>query len=97
MPFSLQLQPNVHNIVITHNSAISDELFSAMLSGGGVTFCTGNDYYKFNYNWICRSGQLHRMSAVLHETICIRVKYDSGDGQEFSQKYTVVTPRKGEK
>ena len=20
---------------------------------GGVTFCTGSDYYKFNYNWIC--------------------------------------------
>jgi hypothetical protein len=70
MPFSLQLHPNVHNMMITHNSAISDELFSATLSGGGgFTFCTGNDYYKFNYNWICGTGQLHRVSAMLHETI----------------------------
>ena len=34
---------------------------------------------------------------MLHQTIRIHVKYDSGDGQEFSQKYTVVTPKKGEK
>ena len=69
---------------------------SATLSGV-VTFCTGNNYYQFNYNWICGTGQLHRVSAVLHETIRIRVKYDSGEGQEFSQKYTVVTLRQGEK
>ena len=22
-------------------------------AAGGVTFCTGADYYKFNYNWVC--------------------------------------------
>jgi hypothetical protein len=77
MSFCVQLQPNVHSNLITYNSAIGDELFSATLSGGGVTFCTGNDYYKFNYNWICGTGQWHRVSAELHETTRIRVKYDS--------------------
>ena len=29
-------------------------MFSATPSGaGGVSFCTGSDYYKFNYNWVC--------------------------------------------
>jgi len=29
-------------------------LFSVTPAGsGGVTICTGSDYYKFNYNWIC--------------------------------------------
>ena len=23
------------------------------LGAGGVNFCIGSDYYKFNYNWIC--------------------------------------------
>jgi hypothetical protein len=53
-PYCLQLQVNVHNNYITNNSSLGDELFSGTLSGGGgVTFCTGNDYYKFNYNWVC--------------------------------------------
>ena len=31
-----------------------DELFSSTPAGaGGVSFCTGADYYKFNYNWLC--------------------------------------------
>jgi hypothetical protein len=54
LPFCLQLHPNVHNNMITDNSSIGDELFSATLSGGGgASFCTGNDYYKFNFNWVC--------------------------------------------
>jgi hypothetical protein len=54
LPMCLQLNANVHNNSITQNSSIGDELFSATLAGGGgVTFCTGNDYYKFNYNWVC--------------------------------------------
>jgi len=36
------------------NSSTGDELFSATPAGaGGVSFCTGSDYYKFNYNWVC--------------------------------------------
>jgi hypothetical protein len=54
MPDCFQLHPNVHNNSITANSSIGDELFSGTLSGGGgISFCTGNDYYKFNFNWIC--------------------------------------------
>jgi hypothetical protein len=54
LPFCLQLGVNVHNNYITNNSSLGDELFSATLSGGGgVTFCTGNDYYLFNFNWVC--------------------------------------------
>jgi len=53
-PYCLQLQVNVHNNFVTNNSSLGDELFSGTLSGGGgVTFCTGNDYYSFNYNWVC--------------------------------------------
>ncbi|MBA0083721.1 MAG: hypothetical protein HRJ53_01880, partial [Acidobacteria bacterium Pan2503] len=54
LPYCLQLQVNVHNNYVTTNSSLGDELFSGTLSGGGgVTFCTGNDYYLFNYNWVC--------------------------------------------
>jgi IPT/TIG domain len=54
LPYCLQLQVNVHNNYITNNSSLGDELFSGTLAGSGaVTFCTGNDYYAFNYNWVC--------------------------------------------
>jgi hypothetical protein len=54
LPYCLQLAVNVHNNFVTNNSSLGDELFSATLAGGGgLTFCTGNDYYKFNYNWVC--------------------------------------------
>ncbi len=45
---------NVHHNAITSNSSTGDELFSATPAGaGGVSFCTGADFYKFNYNWVC--------------------------------------------
>jgi hypothetical protein len=54
LPFCLDLNVNVHNNYITNNSSLGDELFSGTLAGGGgVTFCTGADYYKFNNNWVC--------------------------------------------
>ena len=54
LPNCFQLEVNVHNNYITNNSSLGDELFSATLAGGGgTTFCTGNDYYLFNYNWVC--------------------------------------------
>ena len=53
-PYCFDLNVNVHNNAITDNSSTGDELFSATLAGGGgTTFCTGSDYYKFDYNWIC--------------------------------------------
>ncbi len=45
---------NIHNNDISLNSSTGDELFSATPAGaGGASFCTGSDYYKFNYNWVC--------------------------------------------
>jgi hypothetical protein len=54
LPFCYDLHVSVHNNAVTRNSSIGDEAFSATpAAAGGVTFCTGADYYKFNYNWIC--------------------------------------------
>jgi len=54
LPYCHDLNVNVHNNAITLNSSTGDELFSATPAGaGGVSFCTGSDYYKFNYNWVC--------------------------------------------
>ena len=54
MPYCFQNYVNVHNNLVTSNTSIGDELFSGTPAGaGGVSFCTGSDYYKFNYNWVC--------------------------------------------
>jgi hypothetical protein len=67
LPYCLQLQVNVHNNFITNNSSLGDELFSATLAGGGgVTFCTGNDYYKFNYNWVCGNVSAGEGGGLVH-------------------------------
>jgi hypothetical protein len=53
-PFCFNLHVNVHNNSVTANTSIGDELFSGTPAGaGGVSMCTGADYYKFNYNWVC--------------------------------------------
>jgi hypothetical protein len=54
LPYCFDLNVNVHNNMVTANTSIGDELFSGTPAGaGGVSFCTGADYYKFNYNWLC--------------------------------------------
>ncbi len=54
LPYCFNMNVNVHNNMVTSNSSTGDELFSSTPAGaGGVTFCTGADYYKFNYNWVC--------------------------------------------
>jgi hypothetical protein len=54
LPYCHNLNVNVHHNAITSNSSTGDELFSATPAGaGGVSFCTGSDFYKFNYNWVC--------------------------------------------
>ena len=54
LPYCHNLNVNIHHNSITLNSSTGDELFSATPAGaGGVSFCTGSDYYKFNYNWLC--------------------------------------------
>jgi hypothetical protein len=54
LPHCFDTNVNVHHNSVTLNASEGDELFSATPSGaGGVAFCTGADYYKFNYNWVC--------------------------------------------
>jgi hypothetical protein len=54
LPFCFDTNVNVHHNSVTLNSSTGDELFSSTPAGaGGVTFCTGADFYKFNYNWVC--------------------------------------------
>jgi hypothetical protein len=54
LPYCYDINVNVHNNAVTLNTSIGDELFSGTPTGaGGVSFCTGADYYKFNYNWVC--------------------------------------------
>jgi hypothetical protein len=54
LPYCHNMNVNVHNNYVSLNSSTGDELFSATPAGaGGVSFCTGSDYYKFNNNWVC--------------------------------------------
>jgi hypothetical protein len=54
LPYCFDENVNVHNNAITSNSSTGDELFSATPAGaGGVSFCSGADFYKFNNNWLC--------------------------------------------
>ena len=53
-PYLLNMNVSVHNNSVTFNASYGDELGSnTPASAGGVTICTGADYYKFNYNWVC--------------------------------------------
>jgi hypothetical protein len=53
-PYCNNLNLNIHNNDISLNSSTGDELFSGTPAGaGGISICTGADYYKFNYNWVC--------------------------------------------
>jgi hypothetical protein len=54
LPFMLNHHVYVHNNAVTSNTAYGDELNSnTPAASGGVTFCDGSDYYRFNYNWVC--------------------------------------------
>jgi hypothetical protein len=54
LPYCLNTHANVHHNSITSNSSTGDELFSGTPAGaGGVSICTGADFYQFNYNWVC--------------------------------------------
>jgi hypothetical protein len=53
-PYCHNVNVNIHNNYVSLNSSTGDELFSATPAGaGGISFCTGADNYKFNYNWVC--------------------------------------------
>jgi hypothetical protein len=67
LPFCLDTHVNLHNNFIASNASLGDELFSGTLSGGGgVTFCSGADYYKFQYNWVCGNLSSGEGGGVTH-------------------------------
>ena len=52
--YGFNIDVKVHNNSVTQNASIGGELTATSASGaGGVTFCTGSDSYRFNYNWVC--------------------------------------------
>ncbi|WGS40885.1 Ig-like domain-containing protein [Burkholderia sp. JSH-S8] len=54
LAFMYNTHVNVHHNAVTSNAAYGDEINSTTPSAaGGVTFCSGSDYYHFNYNWVC--------------------------------------------
>jgi hypothetical protein len=67
LPYCLDVHVNVHNNMIANNSSLGDELFSGTLAGGGgATFCTGSDYYMFQYNWVCGNLSSAEGGGVAH-------------------------------
>ena len=67
-PFLYDHDVKVHNNSITSNSSYGDELFSSTPSAaGGATFCTGADYYHFNYNWVCGNLSTGDGGGLAHE------------------------------
>ena len=54
LPYCQNVNVNIRNNYIASNSSTGDELFAATPAGsGGISICTGSDYYKFNWNWVC--------------------------------------------
>lgn len=67
LPYCFNLNVNVHHNMVTSNTSIGDELFSGTPAGaGGVAFCTGSDFYKFNYNWVCGNQSTGDGGGVAH-------------------------------
>jgi uncharacterized repeat protein (TIGR01451 family) len=57
----------VHNNAVTSNASIGDALYSSTNSaGGGVTFCSGADGYRFNDNWVCGNLSSGDGGGVVH-------------------------------
>jgi hypothetical protein len=67
LPYCFDMDVNVHNNAVSQNSSLGDELFSSTPAGaGGVTFCNGSDYYKFNFNWVCGNMSTGDGAGVAH-------------------------------
>ena len=67
LPYCFNVDVNVHNNSVTQNASLGDELFSSTPAGaGGVTFCNGSDYYKFDYNWVCGNMSTGDGAGVAH-------------------------------
>src|SRR5215469_5318164 len=58
---------NLHHNAVTDNLSLGDALYSGTPSAaGGVTFCTGADSYKFNFNWVCGNFSSGDAGGVAH-------------------------------
>jgi hypothetical protein len=67
LPYCFNLNVKMHNNAITANSSLGDELFSGTLAGGGgASFCSGADYYLFNYNWVCGNVSSAEGGGITH-------------------------------
>ena len=67
LPYCFDMNVNVHNNNISLNSSEGDELFSSTPAGaGGISFCTGSDFYKFNFNWICGNMSTGDGAGIAH-------------------------------
>ena len=67
LPFLLNQHVNIHHNSVTSNASYGDEINSTTpSSAGGVTFCTGADYYHFNYNWVCGNMSAGDGGGVAH-------------------------------
>ncbi len=67
LPYCFDMNVNVHHNMVTSNTSIGDELFSGTPAGaGGVSFCTGADYYSFKYNWVCGNQSTGDGGGVAH-------------------------------
>jgi hypothetical protein len=73
LPYCFDMDVHVHHNAVTQNSSLGDELFSSTPAGaGGVTFCNGSDYYRFNNNWVCGNMSTGDGAGVAH----IGLSYD---------------------
>lgn len=67
LPYCFDMDVNVHHNSVTQNSSLGDELFSSTPAGaGGVTFCNGSDYYRFQNNWVCGNMSTGDGAGVAH-------------------------------
>ncbi|MBA0089061.1 MAG: hypothetical protein HRJ53_29065, partial [Acidobacteria bacterium Pan2503] len=54
VPLNFINSAKVHNNSVTNNVSFGDEFnVDTNAAGGGVAFCTGSDFYDFNFNWVC--------------------------------------------
>jgi len=101
LPFCFNVNVTVHNNYITNNASEGDELFSATPSGaGGAAFCTGDDYYKFNYNWVCGNMSTGDGAGVSQMGFVWHSASDTGRGIQhnqilFNQSTNPTTPSNG--
>ena len=95
LPYLLQTNTQVHHNSITRNASLGDELFSATPAGGGAaTFCTGSDYYHFNYNWVCGNLSTGDGGGVVH----LGLSYNgdiSHNSVVFNQSFNPTIPTNG--